>query len=301
MSKKGLLSLLLIGVLVFAVACAPADEPADVEPGDVDAGTEVEEAVEEKGSVEIGYVAWDCAIASTHVMKTVLEDAGYDVTLTDASGALLYQELASGDLDFMTTAWLPYTHESYMDQFDGQLLDLGSNYSGEARIGLVVPEYMDIDSIEDLDGTIADGQIVGIDPGAGIMSAAEAAIVDYDLDYNLLEGTDAVMAAALRDAIDNEEEVIVTGWAPHWKFGRWELKFLEDPKESFGSIEDIHTLARLGLDEDMPELYNIIDNFNWSDADISAVMDMNSEGMDPNESARIWVDANQDKVQEWLQ
>lgn len=275
--------------MMFTVACGD-DTPA----------TDETNGSEEKGSVEIGYMSWDCAIASSNVMKVVLEDLGYDVTLTDASAALVYQELASGDLDFITTAWLPYTHEAYMDQFGDSLVDLGSNYTGEARIGLVVPAYMDIDSIEDLNEDVANGVITGIDPGAGIMGAAEAAINDYDLNVSLLEGTDAVMAAALKDAIDNEEEVVVTGWAPHWKFGRWDLKFLEDPKGSFGAIEDIHTLARLGLEEDMEEVFMVISNFEWDDADIAAVMDMNSEGMDPAESARIWVDANQDKVNAWL-
>lgn len=283
--RKSLLALVLVAAMILVVGCAGTDTPSD-------AG--------ENNEVTIGYVPWDCAIASTHVMKTVLEDEGYSVTLLDPSAALLYQGLVDQDLDFITTAWLPFTHATYMEEYGDQINDLGPNFTGEARIGLVVPAYMDVDSIEDLDGTMADGQIVGIDPGAGIMSATETAIEDYDLDYELLEGSDAVMAAALGDAIDNNEEVIVTGWAPHWKFGRWDLKLLDDPKESFGAVEQIHTLARLGLDEDMPEVYDIVNNFVWDEADISYIMDLNAGGMDPSESARMWVDENQDKVEAWL-
>ncbi|MGF7186839.1 glycine betaine/proline transport system substrate-binding protein [Desulfitispora alkaliphila] len=291
MRKMTFLSILLVALLALvAVGCTPEEE-ADEQPGD-------EPTVQE--AITIGYVTWDCAIASTHVLQTVLEDAGIEVDLIDPNASLLYEGLANGDIDVITTAWLPFTHASYMNQVGDQVDDLGSNYGGEARIGLVVPAYMDVDSIEDLAGQ-ADNRIIGIDPGAGIMGAAESAIEAYGLDYELLDGSDAAMAATLADAIANEEEVIVTGWAPHWKFGRWDLKFLDDPKEEFGAAEDIHTIARQGLAEDAPTAFEIINNFHWEDADIATVMDMNSDGMDPKESARIWVDENQDKVQEWLQ
>ncbi|MGF7186030.1 glycine betaine/proline transport system substrate-binding protein [Desulfitispora alkaliphila] len=258
------------------------------------------EDVTDQESITLGYVTWDCAIASTHVLQAALEDAGIEVDLIEPSAALLYEGLANGDIDATTAAWLPFTHEAYMDQVGDQVDNRGSNYGGEAKIGLVVPAYMDVDSIEDLDGQ-ADNRIIGIDPGAGVMSAAKNAIEAYDLDYELLDGSDAAMAASLQDAITHEEEVIVTGWAPHWKFGRWDLKFLDDPLGEFGAAEDTHTITRLDLAENAPNAFNIIDNFYLEDADLATVMDMNSDGMDPKESARIWVDENQDKVQEWVQ
>jgi glycine betaine/proline transport system substrate-binding protein len=74
------------------------------------------------------------------------------------------------------------------------------------------------------------GRIIGIDPGAGIMAASEKALIEYELDYELVEGSDATMVATLKQAIDNNKWVVVTGWAPHWKFATWDLKFLDDPK-----------------------------------------------------------------------
>ena len=50
----------------------------------------------------------------------------------------------------MVAAWLPGTHGDLYEQYKDELIDLGPNLEG-AKIGLVVPEYMDIDSIEDLD------------------------------------------------------------------------------------------------------------------------------------------------------
>ncbi len=149
-------------------------------------------------------------------------------------------------------------------------------------------------------GKVADGVITGIDSGAGIMEATENAIEAYGLDYDLLESSDAAMVAALSDAIDNNEEIIVTGWTPHWKFGAWDLKFLDDPKLEYGEAETINTMVRLGFKADEPVAYEIFDNFHWTDNEISEVMNMNSSGMNPDESARKWVDENQDLVSEWV-
>lgn len=42
------------------------------------------------------------------------------------------------------------THKEFFEKHEDKLVDLGANLTG-AKIGLSVPEYMDIDSIEDLE------------------------------------------------------------------------------------------------------------------------------------------------------
>ena len=42
-----------------------------------------------------------------------------------------------------------YTHASFYEKHKENIVDLGENLTGTQN-GLVVPEYMDIDSIEDL-------------------------------------------------------------------------------------------------------------------------------------------------------
>ncbi|KAB7705959.1 glycine/betaine ABC transporter [Bacillus aerolatus] len=143
-------------------------------------------------------------------------------------------------------------------------------------------------------------KITGIDPGAGIMEATENAIKDYELtDWNLVTGSGAAMTAALKKAYDKEEPIIVTGWNPHWMFAEYDLKYLEDPKGSYGEAEEIHTIARLGLKEDLPEAYQVLDQFKWEDADMSAVMVDIQNGDKPEEAAGKWIEENADKVSEW--
>ena len=64
----------------------------------------VGDTAEPQKEISIGYVTWDCAIASTHVMQEVFEEAGYKVTLISVDAGPLYAGLARGDIDFTTTA-----------------------------------------------------------------------------------------------------------------------------------------------------------------------------------------------------
>ncbi len=62
-------------------------------------------------------------------------------------------------------------------------------------------------------------QIIGIDPGSGLMKAAAKAIRDYGLDgWTLVEGSGTAMTAALDKAYSAKQPIIVTGWTPHWMF-----------------------------------------------------------------------------------
>jgi len=253
----------------------------------------------EKSKVNLAMVEWDTEIASTNIVKTVLEDMGHEVEITPLDNAVMWSAVASGDADGMVAAWLPATHGEQYDQYKDQVEDLGANLEG-AKIGLVVPAYMEANSIEDLTDE-ANKTITGIEAGAGVVGAAEKALTEYEnLDgWELTPSSSGAMVTALDQAIQNEEDIIVTGWSPHWKFATYDLKYLEDPKEVFGGAEEIKTMARKGLKEDMPEVYTVLDNFNWSIEDMEAVMLEISEGKDPADAARDWVDANPDKVAEW--
>lgn len=148
-----------------------------------------------------------------------------------------------------------------------------------------------------------DYSITGIEPGAGIMIAAETALEDYEhLDgWDLVSSSSGAMATALETAIENEEPIVITGWSPHWKFAKYDLHYLEDPKNSFGDDQSIETIVRKGLKEDHPNAYKVLDQFNWTADDLDGVMEEIADGGDPAEVANKWVEANTDKVAEWTE
>lgn len=146
-------------------------------------------------------------------------------------------------------------------------------------------------------------KITGIEPGAGVVAASEQATEDYDSleGWEVVTSSSGAMATALGEAIDNEEPIIVTGWSPHWKFQKYDLKYLEDPNGVFGDAETINTMVRQGLEEENPVAYTILDQFNWEPADIESIMLEVSNGADIEEAAATWIEENSDKVAEWTE
>lgn len=254
-------------------------------------------------TVKLGYVNWAEGIAMTNLAEAVLEDKmGYNVESTAADVAPLFTSLASGNTDAFLDTWLPVTHGDYLEEYGDRMEDLGITYSG-AVIGLVVPDYVDINSIDELNANkdAFDGKIIGIDSGAGIMSATERAIEAYGLDFELVTGSGPAMTAALKKAIDNQEPIVVTGWTPHWKFARFNLKILEDPKTIFGDSENIHVYSRKGLAEDMPEVAEFLKNLEFTDDQLGSLMGaIEDSSGEPIDAAREWMLENEELVDSWI-
>ena len=261
-------------------------------------------AAQAKQRVNLVYVEWAREVAITHVAGVLLEEMGYNVRISSVANAAMWASIAGGDSDAHLAAWLPLTHADLYARYQGKFEDLGTNYEG-AKLGFVVPSYVTINSTAEMAANIDKfkGKIIGIDPGAGMSVAIEKAIADNTAGlgkFEYVSGSDAIMVAALSSAIRRGEWVIVPGWQPHWIFGEWDLKILDDPNKIFGEEETINTIVRIGLKDDMPEVYNFLKNFDWKQLDLSPVMVDNKNGMDSKKSAQKFVKENRAKIDELL-
>ncbi|MBU5594004.1 glycine betaine ABC transporter substrate-binding protein [Amphibacillus sp. MSJ-3] len=295
-SWKKISLLFVLSLSLILVACGEGNDNGAT--GDEEGNGNLGET-----NIELVYVEWDSEVASTHVVAKVLEEQGYNVVTTPIDNAIMWEAVASGDADGMVAAWLPATHGDLYEEYQDQIDQLGVNLEG-AKIGLVVPEYMeDVNTIADLNDFTDDfnGTITAIEPGAGVVQAAERSVDEYGLEgWTVETSSSGAMVTALGQAYSNEEPIVVTGWTPHWKFAEYDLKYLEDPDNVFGEAETIETMVRLGLEEDSPLAYQILDNFHWEATDMEEVMLDISEGTSAEEAAETWIEANRDKVDEWI-
>lgn len=142
--------------------------------------------------VSIGYVdGWSDSVATTFVAAQVIkEKLGYDVKLMPVATGIMWQGVATGKLDAMLSAWLPVTHGEYWSKNKDNVVDYGPNFK-DAKIGLIVPEYVKAVSLADLktDDSFKK-KIVGIDAGSGVMLKTDQAIKDYDLTGYKLQARD---------------------------------------------------------------------------------------------------------------
>lgn len=220
--------------------------------------------------------------------------------MTSVELAPMFEAVATGQADATVSAWLPNTHDIIYGNVADDLVDLGPHLEGN-RPGLVVPTYMEVNSIEDL--TDEAGKVItGQEPGAGQTKMVYQALEDYPNlgDWEQHPSSSGAMFSVLADAYPKQEEIIISGWSPHWSFIEYDLKFLEDPRSTFGEGEFIHTLVRYGLEADMPEAYRILNNFNWEVEDLEYIMFDIHNGEDPQTAAKKWIEANPAKVSSWI-
>ena len=256
-------------------------------------------------NVSISVVAgWDEDVAASNLWKSLLEERGYTVNMQELDIASTFTGVANGQVDLYMDAWLPTTHQAYWDRFKDQLETVTAWQIGKNT--LVVPDYVDVNSIADLKGreTEFDGRIVGIEAGAGEMKAMREKIIPaYGLtDYNLVEGSSPAMLASLDSAIKQKQPIVVTLWQPHWAFSRFPIKVLEDTQTAFGPPDDMQIVATKGWSAANPEVAGWLKNFKITPEQLSSLMlDIQNAGKGKEqETAKAWIAKNQQLVDSWL-
>jgi glycine betaine/proline transport system substrate-binding protein len=251
------------------------------------------------------YPNWAEGVAYTHLAKAVLEDQmGYEVEITAADVAPGYTAVAQGGQDAFMECW-PALHKDYLDRFSGDFKSLGNAYEG-TEVGLAVPSYVTIDTIAELQANAAKfgGKITGVDAGAGMMKKIDNELIPaYGLTaIKLLASSGPAMTAALSDAVKHKEWIVVTAWKPHWMFGRWDLKFLEqDADKPMWQSGNIEIIGRVDLEEDKPELAQFLKNLYLTDPQLSDLMlKIKDSDDDTLEVARQWMLDNPSVVAQWI-
>ncbi|WP_277674497.1 glycine betaine ABC transporter substrate-binding protein [Piscibacillus halophilus] len=296
--KKALIvisALLLIAVLA---ACGDGNEESNSEQSEEESNTEVNEE-----EITIGQINWAENIAVTNMWKVILEDKGYNVELSLLDMGTMMQSLESGDLDANLEVWLPVQDANYLEQYEDTVNFSDATWFDNAKVGLVVPEYLEeVNSVEDLNEhkDMFNGEIVGFDPGAGTMEVTEDLIKDYNLEFELLPSSEPAMLTQIGEAVENEEPIVAPLWTPHWIFSEYDLKFLEDPKNVYGGVEKIHHATRTDFADDYPKVSEYFNNWKMNDEQIGELINYVENAEEPIEGAEKWVEENQELIDEWV-
>jgi len=257
-------------------------------------------------SLTLGSIGWDENIAVSNLTKVVLGDEmGYDVQL---KGPLdlgpMFQGLSSGDLQAFQDVWLP-NHEQYLNkpQIKPRVEVLKPWYQGTTKFGITVLSYMEgITSIADLPKAGTD-EITGIEPGAAFMPVVEDDVIPaYNLDMKLVTSSTAGMLAEVQKKNAAKEPIVFTGWSPHWMNLKYNIVYLDDPKDAQGAFDNpskITCAINKDLKTDDPAAYTYLKNISLNEDQINEIeAEINKAGEE--KGARAWYKKNKDVVKPWL-
>ena len=260
-------------------------------------------------SLVLGSIGWTENIAVSNLTKVVMQDdLGYDVQL---KGPLdlgpMFQGVASGDLHAFQDVWLP-NHKQYLSQpqIKPRVELLDPWYQGTTKFGVTVLKYMEgITSIADLPKAGTD-EITGIEPGAAFMPVIKNKVIpDYNLDMKLVTSSTAGMLAELQRKSSAKEPIVFTGWSPHWMNIKYDIVYLDDPKNAQGAFDDpskITCVVNKGLSNDEPAAYAFLKSISLDENQINEMeAEMNKAGQGNEEKGvRNWLKSNRDVVQPWV-
>jgi glycine betaine/proline transport system substrate-binding protein len=259
-------------------------------------------------SINFGVVAWSEALAVGSVIEHLLtEELGMEVRMTNPDIGVAYTAVKNKDMDLFIEAWLPVTHGPYWEKVSADVCDFGPIYEN-ARLGWAVPAYIPEDqvaSVEDLGKPAIKekfgAKIIGIDPGSGLMQHSQKMMKQYEAleGWELVEGSDYAMVAALKRAMQREEWTVVTLWRPHFAFARFDIRFIDEPKKILGAEERIHMIGRQDFMSVFPsKVSEFLSRFYLPIEKVDALVDLYQEEEDL--AAERFIEDNPGLVEYWL-
>jgi len=251
-------------------------------------------------TIKMGSMAWEDLQATSMITKKFLEKQGYAVELTLFSEwGIAFAALQKGDIDLFT-AGTDYVASDYWARYRNRLERVSVVYHGLYQ-GLVVPSYMAVDSVDQLN-TVADqvrGRIIGVEPGSGLMRETADAIKGYGLKYQLIDGSTAAMVAQLKSALERREPIVAMLWTPSWMMQAFDVKFLQDPKGIFAPPQAYYWIARKGFFDQDAKAREFVATVHVPLQDIIAMTAAINNGKTIAQAVDAWWDAHQTLIERW--
>jgi glycine betaine/proline transport system substrate-binding protein len=278
------------------------------------------------GDFNIAVNPWTGYVSNAHVIGMVAtNELGCTVNYSDVKEEVGWQGMSDGTIDTIVENW---GHadlvKKYIDQ-QGTVQDAGLT-GNDGIIGWYVPpwmvkEYPDITDWQNLNKYASmfktsesgdQGQLLDGDPS--YVTNDEALVKNLDLNYKVVVGgSEAALIQSFRQAEDNKTPLLAYFYEPQWFFNEMDLQKVNLPPYKEGCDADpakvdcdyppykLNKLISTDFAESGSPAVDLVKNFNWTNEDQNTVSTyIAQDGMDPDDAAQKWIDANQDKVDAWL-
>lgn len=257
-------------------------------------------------TLDLADIGWTENTAIANLTKVLLEEElGYEQVVIHNRTDLneVYEAVATGDLDAFQDVWLP-NQQDLLSNVEEGVEQLSFSYEGQTEQGIAVPSYMDLNSLDQLNESETE-MIFGIEPESVVMQkVSEDVIPTYDLKQKFVEASTDAMLEEVDIRYRNQEEFALVAWSPHWMNQKYDLNYLEDPKDAFGDLNDparITTIVNENLPENDPVATAFMDALMLDEEQLNDVESAINEVGEPEAGARQWAQDNREVWQPWVE
>ncbi|MCV0425470.1 MAG: ABC transporter substrate-binding protein [Roseibium sp.] len=290
-------------------------------------------AVESTDPIKLTLHDWSGQLINTKIMGNILKEAGYNVEYVQADYIAQFAGLKNGDLHLAMEIWETTGREA-LDEATGtgKVVNVGEtglmaieewwypSYMKDRCPGLPNWEALK-DCAEEFSTaeTAPYGRYVGgpVTWGGFDEERVEALELDFEVVH---AGTDAALFAELESAYQREDPIMLWVYVPHWAPAKYDGEFVEFPPYSAECYADpsvgvnpdlaydcgkprgpIWKAAWSGLKEKWPGAYDVIEAYNISNEEMSAMVGkVDLEGVDIDTVVADWMKTNKDRWSGWI-
>jgi glycine betaine/proline transport system substrate-binding protein len=286
----------------------------------------------ECGTVTINENAWAGSTANVYIAKYVLEEElGCQVEVTKIAEIPVFQAMADGKVDAVLEDWQHVDQYATFIEKQGTVVD-GGPLGVEGHIGWFIPQYLmeehpEFKTWEGLKGkeeifktpeSGSQGMFLGGDPS--YVQKDKELIRALGLNFkHVTAGAEPAQVARWSQLYKQRKPVIFYWYTPQFLNQQYELAEVKlpprkpgckDDAKSGGNLEQYRcaydvTIIKKVFSKEFAEsgspAYDVLRKMKLTNEDQEEVAKaIAGDKVDPDEAAKRWVEANQDKVQQWL-
>lgn len=288
--------------------------------GLVSAGGEGESG-EDVIDVVLADSSWDSILVHNRIVAFILENGygGYSVDFIPGDTIVLFNGVASGDIDATMESWHSNYPEAYQEQLDaGTIVNVGTNMPDGPQAWWV-PRYMiegdaergiaatapDLESVDDLlrytelfpdPENPGKGRIIFPPPGWSATVVSEGIMEQFGLNeaYTaFLPGSGASLAASMKGAYDKGESWVGYYWEPTAIMYQLDMVLLKGSEFPAAKVDIIMNSESY---EQKPELADFLSGYSTSVAVNNEFLNVLDSEVDNAEEAAIWFLENREDV-----
>jgi glycine betaine/proline transport system substrate-binding protein len=262
---------------------------------------------------------WSSQIVMSNAVGQILEQNGNAVEFVTTDSQAVYESVRLGDVTLELEVWEGAFGASYRAALEkGGIVDVGDHdavtredwwypmWTKDACPGL--PDWEALNDCAALFTTAETGDKGRyLDGPVDWLKHGQERVAALDMNFVVVNaGSAAALWAEIGAAEADKRPIVVFNWTPNFAEAVWPGEFVEFPAWEDGCDKDpangyLKKAAWEGMEEKWPSAFAVLEQVSFTNpqiAEMARLVDVDE--LEPDEAAEVWLDANKDVWEAWI-